>query len=85
MGGGQASGGEHCAAKGKRECENGVLPLDHLQRRAEIVEERHELILAAAPVRIVYAISRSGFWLQRYCACTTRPHNKSNRLRGTTI
>ncbi len=85
MGGGQASGGEHCAAKGKRECENGVLPLDHLQRRAEIVEERHGLILAAAPVRIVYAMSRSDFWLQRYCACTTRPHNKSNRLRGTTI
>lgn len=41
MGGGQAGGGQHGSAEGERESEDGMLPLDHLERDAEIVEDGH--------------------------------------------
>ena len=39
--GGQASGGQHRAAEGKWERKDGVLPLDHLERDAQVAEQGH--------------------------------------------
>jgi hypothetical protein len=41
MNGGKAGGGEHGSAESERESEDGVLPLDHLEGDAEVVEDRH--------------------------------------------
>jgi len=45
MGGGKAGGGEHGSAESERESEDGVLPLDHLQGGAEVVEDGHRRIV----------------------------------------
>src|SRR5579862_2881918 len=45
MRGGQAMGGEHGSGKGEGEREDGVLPLDHLERGAQVAEERHWISL----------------------------------------
>ena len=45
MRGGQAMGGEHGSGKGEGEREDGVLPLDHLERGAQVMEERHWISL----------------------------------------
>jgi len=42
----QALGSEHGSAESKGEREDGVLPLDHLERNAEVAEEGHEESLA---------------------------------------
>ena len=41
MGGGKSGGGEHGSAEGEGERENGVLPFDHFERDAEVVEDWH--------------------------------------------
>jgi hypothetical protein len=41
MRGGQARGGEHGSAESEGESEDGVLPLDHFEGDAEIVENGH--------------------------------------------
>ncbi len=38
---GQAGGGQHSSAEGERESEDGVLPLDHFEGDAEVVEDGH--------------------------------------------
>ena len=38
---GQASSGEHSARERKREREDGMLPFDHLERDAQVVEQEH--------------------------------------------
>ena len=45
MGGGKAGGGEHGSAESERESEDGVLPLDHFERDAEIVKDGHRKIV----------------------------------------
>ena len=45
MGGGKTGGGKHGPAEREGESEDGVLPLDHFERDAEIVEEGHETIV----------------------------------------
>lgn len=45
MPGWSSLGCEHRPTQRERQRENGVFPLDHLQRGAEVVEERHEWIL----------------------------------------
>ena len=45
MGGGKAGGGQHGSAESERESEDGVLPLDHFQRYAEVVEDGHGKIV----------------------------------------
>ena len=41
MAGGKAGGGEHGSAQSEWESEDGVLPLDHFERDAEVVEDGH--------------------------------------------
>ena len=41
MSGGKAGSGEHGSAERERESEDGVLPLDHLQRDAQVVQDGH--------------------------------------------
>ena len=43
---GQSTGGQHRAAESKGQREDGVLPLDHLQRDAQVADEGHVEILA---------------------------------------
>ena len=43
---GKAAGGEHRTGKGEGQREDGVLPLDHFQSRAEVVKNGHSFILA---------------------------------------
>jgi hypothetical protein len=45
MGGGKAGGGEHGSAKSEGESEDGMLPLDHFQGDAEVVEDGHGKIV----------------------------------------
>ena len=45
MSGGKAGGGEHGSAESEWEREDGVLPLDHFQRGAEVVKDRHRKIV----------------------------------------
>jgi len=45
MGGGKAGGGEHGAAESEGESEDGVLPLNHFERDAEIVKGGHGTIV----------------------------------------
>ena len=45
MGGGKAGGGEHGSAEGEGEGEDGVLPLDHFEGDAEVVEDGHGKIV----------------------------------------
>ena len=45
MGGRPAVGGEHSAAESEWEREDGVLPLDHLKRGAQVVQDGHGSIL----------------------------------------
>jgi hypothetical protein len=41
MGGGKSGGGEHGSAESEWESEDGVLPLDHFEGDAEVVEDGH--------------------------------------------
>jgi hypothetical protein len=41
MGGGKAGGGKHGSAESEGESEDGVLPLNHFERDAEIVKDGH--------------------------------------------
>ena len=41
MRGGEAGGGEHGSAEGEGKSEDGVLPLDHFEGDAEVVEDGH--------------------------------------------
>src|SRR6266498_3666903 len=36
---------QHCAAESKRKSKNRVLPLDHLQRGSQVLQERHTSIV----------------------------------------
>jgi len=50
MGGGKAGGGEHGSAESERESEDGMLPLDHFEGDAEVVEDGHGKIVEQAAV-----------------------------------
>jgi len=41
MGGGKSGSGQHGSAESERESEDGVLPLNHFQSDAEVVEDGH--------------------------------------------
>ena len=43
--GGKAGGGEHGSAESEGESENGVLPLDHFEGDAQVVEDGHRKIV----------------------------------------
>jgi len=51
---GESPGREHGSAQRKRERKNRVLPLDHLQRHAQIVQDRHGSIVMQAPEAVFY-------------------------------
>ena len=43
--GGQAGSGEHGSAESERESEDGVLPLDHFERNAQVAQDGHRKIV----------------------------------------
>jgi hypothetical protein len=45
VGSGKSGGGEHGSAESEREREDGVLPLDHFEGDAEVVENGHGKIV----------------------------------------
>ena len=50
MGGGEAGSGEHGSAESEGESEDGVLPLDHFESDAEVMEDGHGKIVEQLPV-----------------------------------
>ena len=60
MGGGKARGGEHGSAESERESEDGVLPLDHFEGDAEVVEDGHGKIVKQDSCRLRIAGVESG-------------------------
>jgi hypothetical protein len=67
----ESSGREHGSAQRKRERENGVLPLDHLESYAQIVQDRHEVIVMQER-----QVSGLGFGPETYeASCKLAPNN----------
>ena len=58
MRGRKTSSSKHCSAEGKRERKDRVLPLDHLQRDAQIMQNRHESIVMQVWISIFGPRSR---------------------------
>jgi len=55
---GQSGGGEHGSAESERESEDGVLPLDHFEGDAQVVEDGHREIVKQNSCRLPVASSQ---------------------------
>src|ERR1700733_11284571 len=61
MSAGKAGGGGHGSAERERESEDGMLPLDHFKRDAQVVENGHRKIVRHFVVRVAHALSETSF------------------------